>query len=341
MIERALSAAVETLKAAEKILVISHIGPDIDTVGSMLALKLALRKAGKWVTAYNADGLPPNMLFLPDAKTVETKLDSRRRFDATVCVDAGSADRFGPLFPGDRRRFGTIVKVDHHLTQEHFADQEVVDTQSASCAELVARLIRAWPLRFDRKLALCIYAAIVSDTGGFRYSNTNKAAFHWAAELLDYGVDPWQMTTMLYENRPRQEVRLLGDVLGTLDVSHDGRYASLTITEEMMARRHAEEYMTDGFINYARSINGVEVAILFLQRAPGDSFRVSFRSKGTVDVSLIAARLGGGGHHNAAGCRLRGALDDVKRKLYRMVEETLPKAAGRSKAKAAKLAAGM
>jgi phosphoesterase RecJ-like protein len=318
-----LTDIVQALKAAQTFLVVSHIFPDFDTMAASLALKLALEKEGKSVTVYNDHGLPPNMKFLPGSEAVVSALEPGASFDVTLLVDSGVAERYGKVLLGDRSHLGRLIKIDHHLTSETISDLEYNDHTSASTGELVCDILKAYPIEIDRNIALNIYVAIVSDTGGFRYSNTNQRAFNTAAEMMSYGLDAWDVTTQLYENRPAAEMRLLAETLNTLDISSDGRFASLTVSNEAMQRTGAQEHMTDGFVNFARSLEGVEVAILLSERPEGGKYRISFRSKGLVNVATIAESLGGGGHHNAAGCTLSGDLNDVKKKLYGVVTKKL------------------
>lgn len=314
---------IDCLRKASKILLVSHISPDFDTMGSMLAMGLALLKTGKDITLLNVDGVPPNMVFLPGADRVVDKIHPRKKFDATLFCDAGTSDRFGSVLNGDRSRLGCIINLDHHLNGDAFADMEFVDSKRASTAELVVDLIRHYPIELDYDIAFNAYCAIVSDTGSFRYSNTNQAAFNCASEMMAYGINAWDVTTRLYENRTSAEMRLLAQALTTLEVSSCGRYASLVVTREAFKQTGAEEYMLDGFVNFPRSIGTVEVAILLCEKADGESIKISFRSKGRINVAAVAKALGGGGHHNAAGCTIKGDLAKVKKKLYRIVEKKL------------------
>ncbi len=332
---------IDVLRQSKKILTISHVSPDFDAIASQLAAKLALEKVGKKITTYNESGAYPNMTFLPGVEDVVTRLHPRARFDCTLLMDAGTPDRFGKVLnESPRERFGTLIKVDHHLTGSAFAEMEYVDPGRASTGELVMDLIKRYPIELDADIALNLYCAVVTDTGGFRYSNTNSAAFHTVAELLQHGVNPWDVTTRLYENRPEAELRLLSLVLKTLHVSHSGRYATLEMRCTDREAAGAEDYMTDGFINYARSLSGVEVAIFIREMIPDKQFKVSFRSKGTVNVATLAESLGGGGHHNAAGCTMKGSLTEVKAILYRIVDAKLPKSASSKKSVTAKRAVG-
>ncbi len=171
-------------------------------------------------------------------------------------------------------------------------------------------------------MAVCIYTAIISDTGSFRYSNANPEAFAVAGEMVEKGVDVWSVSSALYENQEERRLRLLAEVLPTLEVSRCGRLAAICSTLEMMKRTGTGAEQTDGFINYPRSVAGVEVAIYFREVEKG-RFKVGFRSKGNVDVGSLARVLGGGGHHNAAGAVVEGSIDEIKPMVFGRVADLL------------------
>jgi len=197
----------------------------------------------------------------------------------------------------------------------------MVTSNAASVGILAYKIIRGLGHPLSRDAAECIYASILADTGSFRYSSTDPECFRVAAELLEAGVDPWEMTVRVYEQQPLARMRLLADVLKTLEVH--GKLATITITNEMMARTGSPIDLTDGFINYARSVDGVEVAASFREPSNGGAWRVSFRSRGRVNVAAIAQKFGGGGHHNAAGCSIAGDEAAVRAKIAEEIESAL------------------
>jgi phosphoesterase RecJ-like protein len=186
----------------------------------------------------------------------------------------------------------------------------------------VYRIASAMGYCFDAETALCLYVSIITDTGSFRYSNANREAFAIAGEMVESGVNAWDVAEQLYENQPRKRLELLARCLPTLEVIKGGLAASVTVTLDMYANTGADAELTDGFVNYPRSIKGVEVAIFFRQLNEF-KIKVGFRSKGKVNVAVFSAAMGGGGHHNAAGCTVEGTLEEVKAKVYALVEATL------------------
>jgi phosphoesterase RecJ-like protein len=314
-----LPRAIEALRGARRVLLTMHRGPDGDALGSALALACALREMGREVAVYNPDELPYNFKFLPGAASVLRELPSSASYDVTVVTDAGAWDRLGPGVPEKPRR-GLVLNLDHHITTEPFGDVNYVDPHAASVGVLAYKIIQGLGHPLSRNVAECIYASILADTGSFRYSSTDPECFRIAAELLEAGVDPWEMTVRVYEQQPLARMRLLADVLGTLEVH--GKLATITITREMLAKAGSHD-LTDGFINYARSVDGVEVAASFREPDNGGPWRVSFRSRGRVNVAAIAQKFGGGGHHNAAGCSIEGDERSVRARIADEIEQAL------------------
>ncbi len=324
MLEQDLRKAVDVVRAARRVLILSHLHPDIDTLGSALAMHHALSRMGKETVVFNDSGVPPTMKFLPGSEVVVTKVNARSRFDCTLALDSGNRDRFGgPLMDEKQReRLGVIIKIDHHKFGEVFADIDLTDTDSASTGELVYRFLKHYPVEPDEIIATNIYSAIVSDTGFFNYSNTSPGAMRDAADMLEHGVKPWMVSRAINENKEVADLQILADVLQTLQISDCGRFATLYVTQEMKKLRNAHTYMLEGFVNYARSIKGVEVSALLREEGEG-LWKASLRSAGNVDVAEICAKLGGGGHANAAGCHMNGTLPSVRKKLEGLVMKRL------------------
>jgi bifunctional oligoribonuclease and PAP phosphatase NrnA len=314
------------LKIAEEIrnnhsfLLTSHEGPDGDAVGSTLALASILRKIGKDVHVHFRDPIPELYGFLPGVDTVFATIPDRD-FEIAFVLDIGELRRAGDEFCRFKR-IGKTINLDHHLACENFGIHNLIDPSAAATGVLVYRIARALGYSFDAETALCLYVSIITDTGSFRYSNANREAFTIAGEMIESGVNAWDVAEQLYENQPRKRLELLASCLPTLEVIKGGLAASVTVTLDMYVSTGADAELTDGFVNYPRSIRGVEVAIFFRQLNESE-VKVSFRSKGKVNVALFSAALGGGGHHNAAGCTVDGTLDEVKARVYALMDEVL------------------
>jgi len=301
-------------------LITSHESPDGDAIGSSLALANYLAEIGKDVTIHVCDPVPEIYRFLPMADKITTSLPDRD-YDLCFVLDVGEFRRAGKQI-GACRRIGSFINIDHHKTSEQFGLVNLVDTKAAATGVLIHRLIKNAGGTVSLSTALCIYVALITDTGSFRYSNSDTEAFSVAGEMIATGVNAWDISSRLYESQPRARIELLSLALSTLAFSACGRFASLAVTLDMYAKTGTDAELTDGFINYPRSVRGVEVAIFFRQLSE-TSYKVGFRSKGTVDVSRLAEGFGGGGHHNAAGCIIDGSMEDVRKRVFSHIEAVL------------------
>lgn len=311
---------VHEIRTHQTFLLTTHESPDGDAVGSSLALASFLRKIGKDVVVHFRDPVPDLFAFLPGSADVLAHIPDRD-FDVAVVLDIGELRRAGSEFCAFGR-ISKIINLDHHLSCQPFGVLNLIDPGAAATGALVYRIISAYGYGMDRDTALCLYVSIISDTGSFRYSNANREAFSIAGEMIECGINAWDVAEQLYENQPRKRLELLSRSLATLEVICQGQAASLTVTHAMYTETGADAELTDGFVNYPRSIRGVEVAIFFRQ-LDEYSYKVGFRSKGAVNVAGFAAALGGGGHHNAAGCTVSGSLADIKAKVYAIVNASL------------------
>jgi phosphoesterase RecJ-like protein len=311
---------IEVIRSNSSFIITTHEGPDGDAIGSSLALASFLRKIGKDVTVHLQDPVPELYAFLPGADTILPNIPDKQ-YDVAFVLDIGERKRAGVKFC-DFSRITTTINLDHHLSCSNFGDFNLIDTQAAATGILVYRIATAFGYRFDIDTTLCIYVSIITDTGSFRYSNANREAFTVAGEMIENGVNAWDVAEKLYENQPQKRLELLTKCLPTLEVFKGGQAASVTVTSDMYAACGATAELTDGFVNYPRSIRGVEVAIFFRQLEE-NKYKVGFRSKGKVNVAAFSAALGGGGHHNAAGCTMEGSLDAVKATVYKIVADSL------------------
>ncbi len=314
-----LTKIAEKIQSSQRFLIASHQSPDGDAIGSTLGLTLALRKMGKDVVAFNVDGVPANLSFLPGADLFCSSLADDDYFDVGFLLDAGDLERAGIDM---HRHCEVLINIDHHPHSD-FGDLCYVDTRSSATAILICRVLQACNFSLDAEVAKPLYLGILDDTGSFRYSSANREAFDVAGRLIDLGIDPWDIASRLYESFPSSRMRLLGLVLSTLDVSSCSRYASVSMKQEFLTATGATSEESDGFVNYARAVEGVEIA-LFIKEEPNSIYQISFRSRGSIDVGTLARHLGGGGHHNAAGARIQAeSIDAARMELYRHIDALL------------------
>ncbi len=313
--------AAAAFEQGQRFLVTSHLNPDGDAIGSMLATVHLLRANGKEALAYHSDPVPGPYAFLAGADEVASDPgEVEGDWDTLVVLDVGERERIAEVLPPGAEE-AKVVVVDHHM--HHGAYGDVVWRRRASAVgEMIVELARHLGWTIPVESAEAAYTAILSDTGSFRYSSTTSSCLEAAAFLVSLGVQPWKVASNVYESWPARRMQLLGDVLRTLEIECQGRLASLVVTRETLADRGASIDMTEGFVNQGRMIEGVEVSVLYREKGPGQ-YRLSFRSRGSVDVGSIASQLGGGGHHNAAGANAQGDVESLKTLVADLVGEAL------------------
>ena len=296
-----VAAILNLIRSGERFLVCSHSRPDGDAVGSVLAMGMLLEQMGKRADLVTADRIPVVYRSLPQAASIRTAMRLHGPYDAAILLECDSVDR--TRLRG-LERF-TIVNIDHHATGHEWGQLNWLDRQAVSVGEMVYRLVKASGCAITPDMATCIYTTVLTDTGGFIYGSMRASTFALAQELVEAGADPVRVALNTYFATPASKLLLLGAALNNLH--HEGRLAWLWITHKDMVRTCAAEEDCEGIVNYALSVAGVEAAV-FLRELPARQIRVSLRSKGRVNVSAIAEKLGGGGHENASGCTLEGPL---------------------------------
>lgn len=301
-----LARVTATLASAPSVAVLSHVNPDGDAIGSTLAAALALRDAGKRTAAFNADPVPPGLRHLPGAAEVRGEPARDETFACYLVLDTSDLGRTGGLL--DRRGADAVVlNVDHHAGNTRFGDVNWIEPAASSAGEMVYCLLQEVGLPISGAAAANLYAAILTDTGGFQYRNTTAESLRVAAELVRAGAVPEEIARGLTANREPGEWRLLSEVLAGLGLAAGGRVAWIEITAAARQRAGVGLDVTEDFIQYPRNLAGVRIAVAFKEVA-ADEIRVSLRSSGPVDVAKLAGAFGGGGHRNAAGCTIRQGL---------------------------------
>lgn len=303
-----IQQAAERIAAARELLVTCHLGPDGDSVGSMVALSALLKRRERKVTLFNPDLVPRKLKWLPGARKLVHRIAEDKRFDLTIVVDCGDRKLLGPKFP-KKETTGDLVVLDHHASAIPFGDLYVCDPAASSVGVMVARIADHLGWEIDSDAALGMYVSLVTDTGGFRYSNTNAEAFRLATHLVENcGVQPWRVSERLNERVRLSRYKLLALALNSIELHCDGKVAVISLTHEMVKSVGASWEDSEGIVNYARALKGVECGVL-LTPAKRGGVRVSMRSMGElIDAGKVCAGFGGGGHPGAAGCTLPGEL---------------------------------
>lgn len=308
---------IRAIRANESFLIATHVRPDGDAIGALLGAKLILERLGKKADAYSQDRFPPEYDFLPLASKVRSQPQGTSGYDAAVLVDCGDFERVGTeLREYIGSRVPLVINIDHHLTGVPFGSVHWVETGASSACEMLFEICMHLSLPLDPDLATLLYTGILTDTGSFRFSNTNRRVLEIASMLVESGADPVGIAQQVYDSASPERLNLLALVLGTVRFHADSRIATAELSRGMLAATSTSYMDSEGFINHLRSIKTVLMAILLREGSEGE-IHVSLRSRNGIDVARFAQRYGGGGHLMAAACRIPGTLEAVRTMLTR------------------------
>src|SRR5213594_1974089 len=317
----------QALTSARHVVLTTHVNADGDGVGSEVGLWHLLRGRGVSVTIANPTGIPERFHFMiPDgADASDRAVREIERADMVASLDIGDLSMLGSLAAviNKRRPPPALVCIDHHVGPVKLPPgPSLIAAEATATAELVFDLanVAGWPL--TPEVAQALYVGLLTDTGGFRFSNTTARALRVAAALLEHGVDPESIYASVYASAPEGRVRLLTEVLETLVVEPEHGLAWVTVPPDALQRHDATADDLDGIVEYPRSIAGVRMALLFRHIGNG-RIKVSFRSMGEVDVAALANQFGGGGHSKAAGASLEGSIAESQEKVLAAAREYL------------------
>ena len=314
---------LSALQSADSIYMCTHVNPDGDAIGSMLAAGKMLEKMGKHVTMCCDDPVPKRIAFLPGADRVLLPEDaSGKAFDLAFALDCADEKRMGrcaEIFSGVPVR----MQLDHHDTNPMYAMINEVDGRSSSTGCMVKRLADALNADIDADMAVCIYTAISTDTGNFSFSNTDEETFACAAAMVKTGFDLNEASRYVHLLREEAHVRLLGCALQSLKTFADGNCTAMYLTEADYEASGASGEHSDGIINYALNMPGVKMTYLMDRRR--DFIKISFRAVAPYNVAKIAACFGGGGHVLASGCRTQMSMSEagsiIRSEMIKQIEE--------------------
>jgi len=315
---------IDVLKSNQTFCIASHAHPDGDGIGSTLALGLVLKSMGKDVLMYNQDGVPHVVDFFVGTDQLVTEIAEDATFDVSIMLDCGQPERAGRHFPPKERR-GQLLCIDHHVTGGDEADLACRDKTASSTGELIYNILKRMGVEVDADIATLILTSIIVDTGFFRYSNTTKHALTMAAELVEKGASTWVISKNMEERVHPNQYRLMNLAIDTMEYLLNGQMAVMVLTDQMFRDSGAGVDMAEEFINVPRSVKGVRVAVLLREKA-NHEYKISFRSKDTIDVAKLVRQFDGGGHEHAAGCTIRGPLGSVKQIIEKAVAKAIKSA---------------
>ncbi len=311
--------ALAALRQHDKIFIVAHIMPDGDCIGSALGLTWALRKIGKTVAVTCNDHVSNTFDFLPGFAELSPKLPGDEQL--LIFVDGSSADRFGPAFDSKFFAGRTVLEIDHHITNENFAPLNYVDPHAASTAEIMYRVIRALDIPLDSTIAQCLLTGVVTDTLGFRTSNTTIETLQIAMALIQAGGSIPDIIENAFNRVPLPSLRLRGRVLGNAKL--DGVILWAQVPFSLVRELGVNGNGTGGIVNQLLSVDAAKIAVLLTEKENG-KIDVGLRSRGGYDVSGVARLLGGGGHKQAAGALIDGPIDVARERVLAELKKVTP-----------------
>lgn len=307
-----------TLDAAQKILVASHVRPDGDAYGCVIAMGLYLRSLGKDVKVWNEEGMTDKFRYLPECDLVEAPPHERHDFDVLLALDTSTKERLGRVLKATGQ-IGSLINVDHHVSNHRYGDLNFIDDSAPATGQIIYDYFQEAGATITPAIATNLYAAISTDTGSFQYEKTTPATFRIAADLVDKGVDVPSLSRSIYDSHPRRRLELLKALLNSARFTCNDRVASFSLSLATAENLAVLPEDNEGLIDHLRGVEGVQVAVFFEELA-GGKVRVSMRSKEPrFDVCKICALFGGGGHPQAAGARLPGPLNDAEQNVLEAV----------------------
>ena len=318
---------ISAIEENEVFLILTHVSPDGDSIGSLVALWRVLVHRGKQCFALFPGDMPPEYLFLLGGEDLLRSLPSGQKWDVVVLLDIPSISRLPLSLNRQIPPCKELINIDHHESNDIRGTINWVDPSASSVGEMLCHLLEHARYDVSSEVATALYTAILTDTGSFRFPNTTSSSLRAAARLVTYGVNPARVAQHVYGSHSLRKFQLLGLALATLQTCFSGKVAYMWVTKKMLDELGVSPVEADGFINFPREIRGVEVAILFKQEGPEGEVKVSLRSKRrNVVVSRVAEMFHGGGHPLAAGCTLSGSAETVQELILKAIAEELERA---------------
>jgi len=313
----------ENLKSANSVLIITHINPDGDALGSILSMKSAIQKQyGIKADAVYVGKYPDIYTFLPNKEQLITveNFNSDKVYDVAIALDVASKERMAQLEKTyDNAKY--TVNIDHHKTNNNYGDFSMVNGDASSTGEVLFGLYESLKIDIDKNMAIALYTSILTDTGCFKFKNTTKKSLSIASKLMEKGVDPSYVAQEIYENKPKQMVLLNSYAVANAKFLNNNKIAYACVTYKDLEKFDAEMDHTEGIVEVLRQINTVQVAMLF-KETKGEATKVSFRSK-NIDVAAISRKFDGGGHTNAAGCTVNRPMNIAVEKILDEVRNVI------------------
>lgn len=316
------NSIIQALKKHKRFLITTHVNPDADAIGSALAFAIVLKSLGKSVAVLNEDPVPGWLEFLPKTSWFKRPVDIKNLdYDVAVALDCGDASRIGNV-RGLLRKGRMMINIDHHKTNDNFGDLNLVVPKSSSTAEVLYELFTKMNVSWSKESATLIYVGIMTDTGSFRYDCTSARTHVIAGDLIARGVVPQEIYTKIYDVVSLRDLKVFMNIANSVEFLNGGKIACLELAKKDLARFSSGFDVRDKIFALLRSAEDVEVIVIF-NEVGSTRTRVNFRSKGNLDVALLASRYQGGGHAKASGCTLDLNLQKSRKEILRAIFKEL------------------
>ncbi len=313
-----VSRISQKIKESERIVITSHLRPDGDSICTSLALAFMGESLGKKTAIINKENTPFPFNNFPDVERIVIGQIYPQKYDMVILLECADVSRSGQENLDNYFK----INIDHHYSNDYYADIDWVDPKASAVGEMAYDLGKELGIKFTPAIANHLYSAIVSDTGSFQFSNTSAKAFEVCYQLIEQGANPTKVSEMLFNNNPPEKIKLLGQVLSTLQMNKTGNIAIITLFRKYLKELNLKEIDTEDITTLARSIKGVDM-VLFFKEIKKNVFRISLRSKGRANAAFIAEHFGGGGHVNAAGFTVTGYYENLVKDVPGVVEKLI------------------
>jgi phosphoesterase RecJ-like protein len=320
MNDNTIEQIAQKILKSQRIVITSHLRPDGDSICTGLALCFMGKALGKEVALINKDRTPVPFNHIPDVEIIEIGLIPPDRFDVVILLECANISRSGQVNLDNYFK----INIDHHHSNDYYGDINWVDPEAAAVACMAYELGVRLGVDFTPQIANHLYCAIVSDTGSFQFSNTKAQSFKVSYNLITLGANPIQVSELLFNNNSPEKIKLLGQVLSTLQMNTCGNIAIISMFKKDLESLNLREIDTEDITTLARSIKGVDI-VLFFKEMDKDTFRVSLRSKGDANSAMVAEHFGGGGHLHAAGFTVTGKYEQLIKEIPESVDKLLQK----------------
>jgi bifunctional oligoribonuclease and PAP phosphatase NrnA len=312
---------VDVIHKSNKVGITCHISPDGDSIGSVIGLTIALRRLNKDAYIISKEQLPGIYSFLPYSDEINGECyKPTESTDCVIVLDCGNMERINFLLDSNKRNY-VLVNIDHHLTNGLYGEINYIDTKASAVGEIVYTLLKTLDIEIDKDIAQCLYTAVMTDCGSFRYSNTTPNTHYIAADLISTGIDFNDIFQRVYENKKFKNIKLLGKIIENMELALNEKVCVMQLTKSMCEDLNVDSKNVDEVINIGMQVEGVEVTVLFKELEEGT--KVSLRSRFQFDVRRLAEAFGGGGHTKASGFMSSRNISECKKDVLKLIEKEM------------------